>query len=136
MQWVRVSARLKAGFSRVQAQMAVQVPYRQIIEQETRDAGFPVVSPAEREEFLQSRIVLLPGGQGDSLLQAGLQEPLSRLMILAGLVLEVCRKVPPYRSTVRTRSKLSGTIQRVNPSGSGGLRLATPRQPRRIPTTS
>ncbi len=89
MQWVRVSARLKPGFSRVQAQMALRTPYRQIIEQETREAGFPVVSPAEREQFLQSRLVLLPGGRGDSGLSYGLQEPLSRLMILAGLVLLV-----------------------------------------------
>jgi predicted permease len=87
MHWVRVLGRLKPGLSRAQAQMALQAPYRQIIEHETREAGFPIVSPAEREQFLRSRLVLLPGGRGDSFLSAALEEPLSRLMILAGLVL-------------------------------------------------
>jgi len=89
MQWLRVMARLKPGFSRAQAEAAVQAPYRQIIEQETQAAGFPVVSPAAREQFLRSRLALLPGGRGHSFLSFNLQEPLSRLMILAGLVLLV-----------------------------------------------
>jgi predicted permease len=82
-------ARLQPGFSRAQAQAAVQTPYRQIIEHEAQEAGFPVVSPAEREQFLQSRLALLPGGRGHSFLSFSLQEPLTKLMILAGVVLLV-----------------------------------------------
>jgi len=88
-QWVRILARLKPGFSLEQAQVAIQAPYHQMIEQETREAGFKGVSVQERDQFLQSRIVLWPGGQGYSLMSFGLREPLSLLMILAGLVLLV-----------------------------------------------
>ena len=51
MQWVRVSARLKPGLSLAQAETALQTLYRQIIQQETEEPGFPAVSPAEREQF-------------------------------------------------------------------------------------
>lgn len=88
-QWVRVLARLKPGISREQAEAAIQTPYRQIIEQETQEAGFAGVPAAEREQFLQSRVVLLAGGRGHSLMSSSLQEPLSLLTILAGLVLLV-----------------------------------------------
>jgi len=65
-QWVRVVARLKAGYSREQAQAVLQTSYRQIIEQETQEAGFEGVPAHEREQFLRSRVVLWPGGKGYS----------------------------------------------------------------------
>lgn len=88
-QWIHVLARLRPGLAREQAEAAIQTPYRQMIEQETQEAGFTGVSAVEREQFLQSRIVLWPGGQGHSFLSIGLKEPLSLLTILAGLVLLV-----------------------------------------------
>ena len=88
-QWVRVLARLKPDFSRKQAEVAIQATYRQIIEQETREAGFAGVSTHERDQFLRSRVVLWVGEKGYSFLSFGLREPLSLLMILAGLVLLV-----------------------------------------------
>jgi predicted permease len=122
MQWVRVSARLKPGFSRAQAEAALQTPYRQIIEQETREPGFPAVSPAEREQFLQSRLSLLPGGRGDSFLSSDLREPLSRLMILAALVLLVACVNVANLLTARGMSRRKEVTVRLA-MGAGRLRL-------------
>jgi len=88
-QWVQVFGRLKPGLSREQAEVAIQTPYKQIILREVEDASFKGVPAEEREQFLQSRIVLLPGRRGLSYLSAALGGQLCLLMALAGLVLLV-----------------------------------------------
>lgn len=121
-QWVRVMARLKPGYSREQAQVAVQAPYRQIIERETQEAGFGGVSDHDREQFLRSRMLLLPGGQGHSFLSVGLQQPLSLLMILAGLVLLVtCANVSNLLIAQATSRRKEISIRLA--MGAGRLRI-------------
>jgi len=121
-QWVRVLARLKPDFSREQAEVAIQAPYRQIIEQETREAGFAGVSTHERDQFLRSRVVLWAGGRGHSFLSFGLREPLSLLMILAGLVLLVtCANVSNLLITQATSRQKEISIRLA--MGSGRLRI-------------
>ena len=88
-QWVQVFGRLKPGLSREQAKVAIQTPYKQIIQREVEDASFKGVPSEEREQFLQSRMVLLPGRRGLSFLSAALGSQLVLLMGLAGLVLLV-----------------------------------------------
>lgn len=88
-QWVQVFGRLKPGLSRERAAVAIQTPYKQIIQREVEDAGFKGVPAEEREQFLQSRIALLPGRRGFSYLSAALGGQLVLLMGLAGLVLLV-----------------------------------------------
>lgn len=88
-QWVQVFGRLKPAFSREQAEVAIQTPYKQIIQREVEDVSFKGVPAGEREQFLQSRMVLLPGHRGLSFLSAALGSQLLLLMALAGLVLLV-----------------------------------------------
>ena len=56
--------------------------------------------------------------------------------IFWGLVREVCRKVPPVRSTVRVFSRLRDRIYRSRLAGSFRSTWVKPSHPRRIPTTS
>jgi len=53
-----------------------------------------------------------------------------------GLRREVCKKVPPLRSMVRTSWRVKGRVLSSRLWGSSGLRLNSPPQPRRIPVTS
>ncbi|MDI6448727.1 ABC transporter permease [Anaerobaca lacustris] len=88
-QWVQVFSRLKPGLSCERAEVAIQTPYKQIIQREVEDASFAGVPAEEREQFLQSRLVLLPGRRGLSYLTTGLGRQFLLLMGLAGLVLLV-----------------------------------------------
>ncbi len=88
-QWVQVFGRLKPGLSRKQAEVAIQTPYKQIIQQEVEGPTFKDVPAEEREQFLQSRMVVLPGRRGLSYLADELSGQLLLLMALAGLVLLV-----------------------------------------------
>ena len=85
--WVQVFARLRKGVSLEQAAIGVQARYRQIIESEILSPGFEDLSDRDREQFRQSRAVLLPAGRGISVLSSNLGSTLRLLMLLAALVL-------------------------------------------------
>ena len=87
--WVEVFARLKPGISQEQALAYTQTHYRQIIEYEAETMVSEGVSAGDREQFLKSRMVLLPASRGHSFIYYTLQTPLYLLMGLAGLVLLV-----------------------------------------------
>jgi predicted permease len=84
--WLNVFARLQPGVSREQAETALNVAYRQILEQELH------VMPAAasqnfRQRFLAKRLVLLPGLRGQSELRDQVSTPLVVLMGMVGLIL-------------------------------------------------
>jgi predicted permease len=86
-QWLQVFCRLRKGFSHEQAAAAVQARHRELIELEIRSPGFENLSDLDREQFRQSRAVLVPAGRGISALVYNLGPTLNLLMGLAGLVL-------------------------------------------------
>ncbi|MCX5644847.1 MAG: ABC transporter permease [Phycisphaerae bacterium] len=85
--WVQVFCRLRQGLSPEQAAAAVQARHREIIESEIRSPGFEDLSALDREQFRQSRAVLLSAGRGISALSWDLGPTLQLLMALAALVL-------------------------------------------------
>ncbi|MCU0913808.1 MAG: ABC transporter permease [Planctomycetes bacterium] len=85
--WVQVFGRLPPGLSLAQAAAAVQARYRQLIEGEAQSPEFADVPAPDREQFLQSRTLLLPAGRGASDLSSNLRPTLHLLMGLAALVL-------------------------------------------------
>lgn len=85
--WVQVYARLKPGVSRQQAEASIRTLYKQIINEEVRDAAFSRVTEYVRQRFLTSYAVVLPGGQGYSGMRRAMETPLQVVMALVGVVL-------------------------------------------------
>ena len=93
-QWVRVFARLKPGLSLEQAMAGLQPVYQAQIEEEVKLPGFANASPRVREQYVQNKIQLLPGGQGRSGFRRSVTTPLWVLMaIAAGVLLIACANV-------------------------------------------
>jgi predicted permease len=92
--WVQVFCRLRKDLSPAQAAAAVQARHRESVELEIRSPGFEDLSDLDREQFRQSRAMLLPAGRGISALSSNLRRTLQLLMALAGLVfLAACASV-------------------------------------------
>jgi len=85
--WVQVFGRLRKGVSLDQAAATVQARHEQILEAEIQSPGFEDLSDLDREQFRQSRAVLLPAGRGVSSLSSDLRPMLRLLMGLAVLIL-------------------------------------------------
>jgi predicted permease len=83
--WVTVMARLKPGTSRQQAEVAMNVAYRQINEQEIKDVAD--VSDSFRQRFVSKHLDVLPGQKGVSDLRREFSTPLIVLMSMVGVVL-------------------------------------------------
>jgi predicted permease len=85
--WVQAFGRLKPGVARETAEASIQTLHKQIIELEAGEPYFQNVPSYAKEQFLLSKAVVLPGGQGHSNMRRDLETPLRVLMILVGLVL-------------------------------------------------
>lgn len=80
--------RLKPGVSREQAQAALQPWFQAYLRADMERAGWPQLTERQTSEYLASRLELLPGGQGDTLLRRYLVEkPLLILMAATSLIL-------------------------------------------------
>ena len=83
--WLTVMARLKPGVSRIQAEAAMNVIYRQINQQEIKD--IPNASENFRQRFVSKHLNVLPGRTGLSDLRREFSTPLIVLMSMVGVVL-------------------------------------------------
>ena len=83
--WLTVMARLAPGVSRIQAEAAMNVIYRQINEQEIKD--IPNASETFRQRFVSKHLNVLPGRTGLSDLRREFSTPLIVLMSMVGVVL-------------------------------------------------
>jgi predicted permease len=85
--WVIVTARLKPGIARQQAQASLQPLFHSVLEMEVREKGFEKASASDRAQFLKSSLDVFPGSRGNSGLRREYDAPLRILMAIVGLVL-------------------------------------------------
>lgn len=85
--WLNVMARLKPGTTREQAEVAMNVVYKQILQEDIKLVRQP--SERFRTRFLAKHLSLLPGFKGRSELRNRFSTPLVVLMAMVGLVLMI-----------------------------------------------
>jgi predicted permease len=83
--WVNVMARLKPGITAEQAEVQMNVVYRQANEQEV--LGLENTSESFRKRFLEKHLEVMPGGRGLSDLRRQFSVALIVLMSMVGVVL-------------------------------------------------
>jgi predicted permease len=74
--WMQVLGRLNQGMTLQKAQAGLQPWFKAMLHEDTRRAGFPVITEERRQRFLNSSIVLTAAPQGHSGLRRRLVEPL------------------------------------------------------------
>lgn len=87
LQWVRVFARLKPGYTVESAQASLQVLFTQIRHYEATLPEAKGWSATERERFLRGRVVVEKAGTGYSQLRNSFSTALMVLMCMVGIVL-------------------------------------------------
>jgi predicted permease len=85
--WLNVMARLKSGVSAEQAEVQLNVVYRQVNQQEIET--IPNASESFRKQFVEKRLEVLPGGRGLSDLRQQFSTALIVLMCMVGVVLVI-----------------------------------------------
>jgi len=85
--WLQVLGRLNQGVTLQEAQTGLQPWFKAMLQEDTRRAGFPVITAERRQEFLNSSIVLTAAPQGHAPLRRRLSEPLWVLFALTGVLL-------------------------------------------------
>ncbi|MGN6593553.1 MAG: ABC transporter permease [Terriglobales bacterium] len=83
MMWLQVMGRLKPGVSLQQAQTASNLLFHQAIADQAGAAS----DPQQKQQLMQQRLELTPGGMGSSGLRDQFASPLIALFALVGLVL-------------------------------------------------
>jgi predicted permease len=85
--WMQVLGRLNPGVTLREAQAGLQPWFKAMLQEDTRRAGFPVITAERRQEFLNSSIVLTAAPQGHSSLRRRLLEPLWVLFAVTAVLL-------------------------------------------------
>jgi predicted permease len=85
--WMQVLGRLNQGVTLKEAQAGLQPWFKAMLQEDTRRAGFPVITAERRQRFLDSSIVLTAAPQGHSSLRRRLLEPLWVLFAVTAVLL-------------------------------------------------
>lgn len=85
--WMQVLGRLNQGITLREAQAGLQPWFKAMLQEDTRRAGFPVITAERRQRFLNSSLVLTPAPQGHSTLRRRLVEPLWVLFAVTAVLL-------------------------------------------------
>jgi predicted permease len=84
--WITIMGRLKPGVSHDQAAAAMNVVYRQLLQEDIKTIQ-RIPQGSFRDRFLAKNLILLPGHKGRSSLRQQFSTPLIVLMGMVGLVL-------------------------------------------------
>lgn len=74
--WMQVLGRLNQGVTLQEAQVGLQPWFKGMLREDTRRAGFPLITAERRRRFLNSSLVLTAAPQGHSGLRRRMVEPL------------------------------------------------------------
>src|SRR6266481_3943647 len=85
--WMQVLGRLNQGVKLQEAEAGLQPWFKAMLQEDMRRAGFPVITPERRREFLNSSLVLTAAPQGHSSLRRRLSEPLWVLFAVTAVLL-------------------------------------------------
>jgi predicted permease len=86
--WMQVFGRLRPNVTLAQARTGLQPWFRALLREDTRLAGFPVLTAEQRQRFLASTLELMPAPQGHSVLRRTLARPL--WVLLAATLMLLC----------------------------------------------
>lgn len=87
MRWMQILGRLQPGVTLVEAKAGLAPWFQAMLQEDTRRAGFPVVTPEVRRNFLASTLELTPAAQGHSSLRRRLAQPLWVLLAATSVLL-------------------------------------------------
>jgi predicted permease len=85
--WMQVLGRLNQGVKLQEAEAGLQPWFKAMLQEDMRRAGFPVITPERRREFLNSSLLLTAAPQGHSSLRRRLSEPLWLLFAVTAVLL-------------------------------------------------
>ena len=87
--WMQVLGRLRPEVTLRQAQAGLQPWFKATLREDTRLAGFPVITAESRQRFLASTLELKPAPQGHSPLRRRLARPLWVLLAATAMLLSL-----------------------------------------------
>jgi predicted permease len=85
--WMQILGRLRPDVTPAQAQAGLQPWFKGMLDEDTRRAGFPKITPKRRQRFLESTLEITPAPQGHSSLHRRMSQPLWVLFAVTAVLL-------------------------------------------------
>jgi predicted permease len=87
--WMQILGRLRPDVTLAQARAGLQPWFKAMLQEDTRRAGFPIITTERRQRFLASTLELTPAPQGHSVLRRRLSQPLWVLLAATAVLLSL-----------------------------------------------